>query len=105
MGAWPRSQTRLPKRKQSQVETFSWHVRPASLPVWGHVYPDGSYLDGLVPETGRCGWAFVVVGAEGQVVAAAYGAPPPWIQYIGGAEAWALFQSLLVPLLAGLPTG
>ena len=64
--------------------------------MWGHVYPDGSYLDGLVPETGRCGWTFVVVGAEGQVVASAYGAPPPWIQDIGGAEAWALFQSLRV---------
>ena len=33
---------------------------------------------------------------KGQVVAAAYGVPPPWIQDIGGAEAWALFQSLLV---------
>ena len=88
----------LPKRKQLKVETFNWHVRPTSLPVQGKVYPDGSFLDGITKETGRGGWAFAVVGDDGTVVAAAYGVPPPWIQGIEGAEAWALFQSLLVTL-------
>ena len=88
----------MPKRRQSQIETLNWHVKPVSVPVIGQVYPDGSYLDGLVPETGRCGWAFVIIGTEGEVVAAAYGVPPPWIKDIGGAEAWALYQSLLVTI-------
>ena len=88
----------LPKRKQSKVETFNWHVRPPQLPVHGNVYPDGSFLDGITVETGRGGWAFSVLNDEGVVVAAAYGVPPPWVQGIEGAEAWALFQSLLVTL-------
>ena len=58
----------------------------------GHVYPDGSLLDGIVPELAHTGWACVVLGEDGTVVAAAYGVPPPWIKEIGGAEAWALYQ-------------
>ena len=88
----------LPKRKKSKVETFNWHVKPVSVPVTGSVYPDGSFLDGISVELGRGGWAFVVIDADGGVVAAAYGVPPPWIQGIEGAEAWALFQSLLVTI-------
>ena len=88
----------LPRRKQSKTETFNWHIRPPSLPVHGDVYPDGSFLDNVVNETGRGGWAFVVVGENGAIVAAAYGAPPSWIQGIEGAEAWATFQALLVTI-------
>ena len=88
----------LPKRKQSKVETFNWHIKHASLPVQGDVYPDGSFLDGISVELGRGGWAFAVVDDDGIVVVAAYGVPPPWIQGIEGAEAWALFQSLMVTL-------
>ena len=88
----------LPKCRQSKVETFNWYVKPAALPLQGDVYPDGSYLDGIVKETGRCGWAFVVIGVDGTVSAAAYGVPPPWIQDIGGAEAWAIFQAMLVTI-------
>jgi len=88
----------LPKRRQSKVETFNWYVKPAALPLQGDVYPDGSYLDGIVKETGRCGWAFVVIGDGGTITAAAYGVPPPWIQDIGGAEAWATYQAMLVTI-------
>ena len=88
----------LPKRKQSKVETFNWHVKPPQLPVHGNVYPDGSFLDGITVETGRGGWAFAVLNDDGVVIAAAYGVPPPWVQGIEGAEAWALFQSLLITL-------
>jgi len=62
----------LPKRRQSKVETFNWYVKPAALPVQGDVYPDGSYLDGIVKETGRCGWDFAINGEGGTVTAAAY---------------------------------
>ena len=65
----------LPKRRQSQVETFNWHIKPPELPVHGEVYPDGSFLGGVVKETGRCWWAFVAIGDRGDVVAAAYGVP------------------------------
>ena len=82
------------------METFNWHIQPAELPVHGEVYPDGSFLDGVVKETGRCGWAFAIVGASGKIIAAAYGVPPPWIRDIAGAEAWALFQALLVTVPA-----
>jgi hypothetical protein len=88
----------LPKRRQSKVETFNWYLKPAALPLQGDVYPDGSYLDGIVIETGRCGWAFVVIGGDGNIAAAAYGVPPPWIQDIGGAEAWATYQAMLVTI-------
>ena len=49
-------------------------------------------LDGPTPELARCGWAFAVLNDLGEVVAAAYGVPPPWIKDIGGAEAWAVLQ-------------
>ena len=88
----------LPNRKQSKVETCSCHVKPLQLPVYGNVYPDGSFLDGITVEIGRGGWAFAVMDEDGMVIAAAYGVPPPWIQGIEGAEAWALFQALLVTL-------
>ena len=44
------------------------------------------------------GWACAVMDEDGMVIVAAHGAPPPWIQGIEGAEAWALFQALLVTL-------
>ena len=58
----------------------------------GHVYPDGSLLDGIAPELARTGWACVVMSDDGEVIAAAYGVPPPWVKGIEGEEAWALHQ-------------
>ena len=61
----------------------------------GTAYTDGSFLDGPVVELGRCGWSFVVLNDQGQATAAAYGVPPPWIEDIGGSEAWAVLQVAL----------
>ena len=99
--AWERAlvaRPPLPKKKKAAVETFIWHVRPASLPLVGKVYTDGSARDGPIPELIRCGWSFVVADARGEVIAAAYGVPPPWVDDIGGAEVWALYQALMVTL-------
>ena len=87
-----------PLRRKSPVETFNWHIKPRQLPIVGHVYPDGSSRDGPIPELERCGWAFAIVDDSGELIAAAYGVPPPWITDIGGSEAWGLFQALLVTL-------
>ena len=89
-----------PKVKPWHEDTFWWHVKPRELLVNGHVYPDGSEREGLVPEMNRTGWAFVIIDEEGNVLAATYGAPPPWITDIGGAEAWAIFQSTRCPIPA-----
>ena len=84
----------MPLKKLSEHDTFHWHIRPKELPVSGHVYPDGSLLDGIVPELARTGWACAVIDDDDEVIAAAYGVPPPWAKGIEGAEAWALHQSL-----------
>jgi len=89
----------MPLKKVSRVETFNWHVKPAGgIIIEGDVYPDGSARDGPIPELVRCGWSFVVVDKHGNIDAAAYGVPPPWVTDIGGAEAWALYQSTLYTL-------
>ena len=72
---------------------FHWKVEPSEPLVRGRFYLDGSALDGPSAVMMRCGWSFVVVDDKGRVLAAAYGATPPWITDIGGAEAWALLQA------------
>jgi hypothetical protein len=84
-----------PMRKKAQKESFKWTVKPAGGVIEGTVYTDGSALDGPNPNLVRCGWAFVVLDNEGNVTASASGVPPPWIDDIGGAEAWALLQAAL----------
>ena len=64
------------------------------------MYPDGSFRDGFAPELGREGWGFAILDKNGGVVAAAYGIPPPWVKGIAGAEAWALYQALLITIPA-----
>lgn len=61
----------------------------------GTAYSVGSFLDGPTPELGRGGWAFVVLNAQGRIVASAYGVLPPWIKDIGGGEAWAVLMVAL----------
>ena len=85
----------LPRRKRSKVETFNWHIKPVHFPPVGRVYSDGSLRDATFHELGRSGWAFVIIDGDGNVIAAAYGAPPPWVEGIEGAEAWGLLQGLL----------
>lgn len=53
----------------------------------GEVYSDGSCMEGFVKELGRCGWSCVVLDVDGDVLAAAYGVHPPWINDMVGGEA------------------
>ena len=84
-----------PKRKKAQRETFHWVVEPEGGMIQGTIYTDGSALDGPSSVLMRCGWAFVAVDSEGNITASAYGVPPPWVDDIGGAEAWALLQAAM----------
>lgn len=61
--------------------------------IEGDVYTDGSVLGGPDGEFTRIGWAFVTLNADLAITAAAHGIPPPKIEDIGGAEAWALLQA------------
>ena len=93
---WERALVCLPPRPQwsyAPEATFHWEVEPTEAMFGGRFYLDGSALDGPSMELMRCGWSFVAVNARGQTIAAAYGATPPWITDIGGAEAWALLQA------------
>ena len=82
-----------PSRPRAAEATFHWKVKPGEDYVSGSFYLDGSALDGPSAELIRCGWSFVAVDGDGNVLASAYGATPPWIVDIGGAEAWALLQA------------
>ena len=85
---------------KSFCETFNWKVKPKNLPLVGTCYNDGSCREGTIQELARCGWAFTFVDSNGEIVGSAYGVPPPWVTDIGGAEAWALLQALLVSIPA-----
>ena len=85
-----------PLTKPAPEATFHWHVRPSDRLLLARFYSDGSALDGPAYELSRCGWAFVAVDERGRTVAAAYGATPPWIRDIGGAEGWAILQAVMV---------
>ena len=94
--AWERALVPLPPpppRPPAAEATFHWKVKPSDDFVSGAFYLDGSALDGPSVELMRCGWSFVAVDADGTVLASAYGATPPWVVDIGGAEAWALLQA------------
>ena len=41
----------------------------------------------------HCGWAFVAIDEEGEIVASAFGVPPEWVDNIAGAEAWAMHEA------------
>ena len=56
----------------------------------GDVYTDGSLMDNEPAPEGSCralGWSFVILGPDGEVVAAARGCPPAYIDTIYG---WAV---------------
>ena len=84
-----------PVQQPAAEATFHWKIKPTEPFVLARFYTDGSALDGPAYELTRCGWAFVALNADGVVVAAAYGATPPWIRDIGGAEGWALLQAAM----------
>ena len=65
----------------------------------GTFYMAGSCYESNISELARCGWGFVCIDDGGEIVGSAYGTCPPWVDDIGGAEAWAMLQatSLAVP--------
>ena len=76
--AWERALFPKPPRPMMQraaAASFRWILEPAGGIIEGTVYPDGSALDGPVPELMRCGWSFVVLTA-GVITAIARGVPP-----------------------------
>ena len=75
--------------------TFKWILRPPGGTFRGRVYTDGSRLDGPSQLLARNGWAFVVINDDGELIAAASGIPPDWIEDIPATETWALFQAAL----------
>ena len=93
MAEWTRALVPRPVGPRPVVPddgTFDWVLRPAGNAVHGTFYTDGSLLDGELGEMQQLGWAFVAVSADGTRLAAASGVPPPWVQSISGAEAWAI---------------
>jgi len=85
-------------------ESFEWVKEPDDGLLEGDVYTDGSLMDNDPEFEGSCralGWSFVVLGPEGQVVAAARGCPPAYIDTIYGAELWAV-QMVVTRALAGM---
>ena len=90
-GLYPLHNMAIPPR--STEATFTWILRPPGGILTSTIYTDGSRLDGLVALLAVNGWAFVAVDASGTVTAIARGVPPPWIDDIPGAEAWALLQA------------
>ena len=82
-----------PPKPPLEEASFHWYVQPQDGLVCARFYTDGSALDGPWYDLIRCGWAFVALNDDNQIVAAAYGATPPWIRDIGGAEGWALLQA------------
>ena len=83
----------VPAADLTDEGTFHWHGDPPTDSVLATFYTDGSLLDADLPGCARLGWAFVAVDGSGNTVAAASGVPPPWIDSITGAEAWALLMA------------
>ena len=79
-------------------ETFEWIKRRSDDSLQGDVYTDGSLMDNDPVFQGHCralGWAFVILGSDGRVAAAAKGRPPGWVDTIYGAELWAVQMVVL----------
>ena len=82
---------RVPSR--DALESFEWIKRPPDGLLQGDVYTDGSLMDNEAALEGSCvalGWSFVILGLAGDVVAAARGCPPGYVDTIYGAELWAV---------------
>ena len=66
------------------------------MPPGCRVFTDGSLLDGRMQSGCQAlGWAFVIIGPDGEMFAAAFGVPPEWVDTIQGAELWAVQMALL----------
>ncbi len=85
------SARRVPPRPDYWFDTFWWHTKPNSMPMGCRVFADGSLQDApLGRHFAVPGWAFVVIDQGGNVMAAAHGVPPAWVNTIQGAELWAV---------------
>ena len=85
----------LPTRDSSLYDTFIWEKQTYTIPFDATVCTDGSLLDGKLPKEGQAlGWSFAVL-YEGELVCAAYGVPPKWVDSIQGAELWAVHMALI----------
>ncbi len=72
-------------------DTFKWVLGPPSeWPVNCTRYIDGSLYDESRLLGRRTGFAIVVVGEDGTLLAAGLGIPPKWIIDAAGAELWAI---------------
>jgi len=87
--------TACPLRDPSSFDTFVWVTQVREIPIGCVVFTDGSLLDGSLPSGWKSlGWAFAIVDQEGNLVAAARGVPPVWVDTIQGAELWALMMAM-----------
>ena len=85
-----------PPRDDSQFDSFFWHTPSADIPIGCTVFTDGSLLDNKLPKGWLAlGWAFALVDDHGDLLAAAYGVPPRWVDTIQGAELWAVQMAML----------
>ena len=88
-------------RPDDDFDTFRWFARPAAsfcwksdMPTGAKIFTDGSLIDGAWAGYQSLGWAFVAINEHGEVLAAAYGVPPKWVDSIQGAELWAVHMAL-----------
>ena len=78
-------------RPMATFDTFHWHTEPRDVSAHVRVCTDGSLLHGQWGrEYAALGWAFVAFDQGGEIIAAAYGIPPQWVDTIQGAELWAV---------------
>jgi hypothetical protein len=86
---------KLPARDDQSFDTCVWFKFARDIPVGCVVFTDGSLIDGSLPrECQSLGWAFAVISSDGDLVAAAHGVPPRWVDTIQGAELWAVQMAL-----------
>ncbi len=103
VAAWSRAVVPAPgfdedadeRRRIPDEGTFHWSETPPrdEMQLQATFYADGSAFEGKDRKMRRLGWSFVAIDPNGQVVAAASGVPPPWIDSVAAAEAWALVQA------------
>ncbi len=85
----------LPQRDDGVFDTFFWHKFCSDIPSGCLVFTDGSLLDGRMQKgVQSLGWAFVIITRSGDLVAAAFGVPPKWVDTIQCAELWAVQMAL-----------
>eukprot|EP00973_Karenia_brevis_P087305 12104536-Karenia_brevis.AAC.1 len=86
-------------RDDAAYDTFHWHSKPAGdTPLNCRIFTDGSLLDGRWKGCEALGWSYVVLDEDDNLISAAFGAPPKWVDSIQGAELWAVQVALATAL-------